>query len=140
MIPKALGIPGPCTVQRTHRLGRYNPDRKGARQVIVCYLNYADKNTSMQKFRTNRELCIEGHDLLLFSDYSQEVTKKRKEFTGLCAALHQKQIRFMLLYPATLIVTLPNGEQKTFTDPEETARHLDDPNQEDLTHMTPQAQ
>lgn len=72
-IPQVLGLTTKCMVERAHRLGGYNPDRKTPHQVTARYFNYADKNLIMQKFRNKRELQIEGHNLLLFADYLMEL-------------------------------------------------------------------
>lgn len=50
-LPQALGLATKCTVERAHRLGGFIPDSKTPWQVIVRYLNYADKNSILQKFR-----------------------------------------------------------------------------------------
>lgn len=57
--------------------------------------------------------------LLLFADYSAELSKKRKLFTPLCSVLHNKKVRFALAYPAILRVTTADGQQHSFDDPEE---------------------
>lgn len=56
---------------------------------------------------------------MVFADYSQEVSRKRKAFSPICVALHNKQVRYMLLYPALLSVQGPSGEKLTFTTPED---------------------
>lgn len=56
-------------------------------------------------------MVIEGHKLLLFADYSVEVSRKRKEFQPVCAELYKRGIRFTLAYPAVLRLQAPDGEQ-----------------------------
>lgn len=85
-IPKALGLKKQCDVERAHRLGNPQAERRGPRQVIVKHLNYMDK-TILQKFRTKRQLIIDNTDLLIFADYSAELTKRRKFFSRACTIL-----------------------------------------------------
>lgn len=76
-IPRTLGIKKQTDVERAHHLG-LNPQaiRRGPRQVILKYMNYTDKASILQTFRSKRSLQIEGTDLLIFADYSAELTKK----------------------------------------------------------------
>lgn len=80
-IPKALGIKKQCEVERAHCPGNPQAERRGLQQVIVKYLNYMDKTTILQKFRTQRQLLIDNADLLIFADYSADLTKRRKMFS-----------------------------------------------------------
>lgn len=79
-ISKVLGIDKECLVERAHRLGTPQHKRRGPRRVIVKYQNYGDKSLILQKFRSHRELQIEGQDLLIFADYSMGLSKKQKLF------------------------------------------------------------
>lgn len=123
-IPEQLGLRIPCTVERAHRMGQYSDTRAKPRHVIVKYLNYADKNAIMQKFRRTRSLVVDGAKLLLFADYSIEVMKQRKAFSSVCSTLHRTQTRFSLAYPAVLRVQTSEGEQLTFHTPEEAETYL----------------
>lgn len=110
-IPQAMGINKTIIVERAHRIGAPQNDTKGPRQIIARYLNFSDKNTIPQNFQTKRELIIERHNILLFSDYSAEVSKKRKIFSKICTILYQKKFKFTLAYPATLHMVAPDGKQ-----------------------------
>lgn len=123
-IPEALGLPGPCTVERAHRMGTFNSDRKSPRPIISIYLNYSDKAFILQKFRQSRSLQIDGIKILIFADYSIEVSKKRKAFQQICSELHQQQIKFTLAFPATLRLKAPNGDQLSFHDSSEAEAFL----------------
>lgn len=122
MIPPALGLKRNCTVERAHRLGPQNSDRNSPRPVLA---KYQDKSSILQQFRRAGQLDIEGNSLLVFADYSQEVSRKRKAFSPICAALPNKQIRFMLLYPAILNVHAPSGEKLTFTTPADAEKFVE---------------
>lgn len=84
--------------------------------MIAKYLNYNDKAAILQKFRANRELQIGGHDILIFADYSMDLSKRRKNFSKICTQLYQRQIKFSLAYPATLYISMPDGGQRIFYD------------------------
>ena len=123
-IPEALGLPGPCTVERAHRMGAFNSDRKSPRPIIAKYLNYADKTLILHSFRQARQLQIDGMKVLVFADYSIEVSKKRKAFQQVCTELFKQQIKFTLAFPAILRLRAPNGDQLTFQDPSEAEAFL----------------
>lgn len=129
----ALGMTSPCIVERPHRLGMLQPEKQGSRPAIAKYLNYAEKAQILQRFRSKGELIVGGHSILLFADYSPEVSRKRKAFGKVCSALFEQQIKFALLYPATLHVTTQNGKQLSFTDPLEAEAYLG--SREDAKHM-----
>lgn len=125
LIPKALGINRSCIVERAHRLGAPYKEGSRARPIIVKFLNYSDKAHILQQFRESRALVIEGHKLLLFADYSIELSKKRKSFQKMCTMLHEKRVKFTLAYPATLKIQLENGNQHVFQDPSEAEIFVD---------------
>lgn len=81
-IPEALGLCYPCVVELTHRIGPQQYQQSKPRPVIVHYLNYAEKHTLLQHYRKAKGLSIDGHKLLLFADYSVEVSKQRISFAS----------------------------------------------------------
>lgn len=103
--------------------------------MIARYLNFNDKNTVIQKFRTQRDLTIEGQSLLLFSDYSAEVSRKRKLFTPICATLFQNKIKFTLPFPAVLHLAAPDGRQYTFYTVEEIEPFMQDLTQKEYVQQ-----
>lgn len=123
-IPEALGIKERVQVERTHHIGPYSQERKTARATIAAYLNYADKTLILQRFRNKRPLVVEDNPLLIFADYSAEVSKRRKAFNKICTELVERQIKFSLLYPAKLTFMAPNGRQMTFLDHEEAEAYI----------------
>lgn len=128
-LPKALGLDGKHKVERAHRIGTL-PDQSNSpsrssnnptqrpRPVIMRYLDYCDKEAILRAYRARRgPLRIKGQVILLFADYSAQVAKLRREFSGLCSALYRCQIKFQLQYPATLRVAMPDGTSAVFSDP-----------------------
>lgn len=105
-------------MERAHRIGAQSEDRTRPRPVIARYLNYADCTDLLQAFRKSRSVEFEGQKILLFADYSAEVSRKRKDFQQVCNELYKKGIHFTLAYPAILRLQAPDGEQLTIHSPE----------------------
>lgn len=134
-IPSALDMEGPCKVERAHRVG---PERLDApsdksdrstrpRQVIAKFLDYSEKEALLRAYRRKQyPLKIEGHQILIFGDYSAEVVRKRKAFSKICTSLYMKKWKFQLQYPAVLRVTHPDGTTKSFQDHLEAESYLRD--------------
>lgn len=139
-IPEALGIKDRVWVERAHLIGPYLQERKTPRATIAAYLNYVDKSLILQRFRNKRPLVVEDNPLLIFADYSAEVSKRRKAFNKLCADLMQKQIKFLLLYPAKLMFMAPGGRQMTFIDHEEAETYLQQMEAEPVSVPSPRQQ
>lgn len=134
-IPSLLGITRNCIVERAHRLGTQHPDQKVPRQTIVKYLQYPDKAEILTNFKSKKRLTFEGHNLLLFADYSMEVTRKRKLFSPICTSLFEKNVRFSLAYPAILRFASKEGRQLIFKDPEEAKNYWDTLTEEDRQNL-----
>lgn len=116
-LPKALGVIRKIVVEIEHQIGAPQPDRRDPKQVI--------KQLLLQKFRNKSELIVKGHDALLFSDYSAEVSRKRKMFSKICSQLHLRKILFTLVYSAILHLAAPNRKQHSFLDPEDAEAFLE---------------
>ncbi|XP_075204527.1 uncharacterized protein LOC142310762 [Anomaloglossus baeobatrachus] len=129
-LPQALGIKAKFRVERAHRVGplrqkeankaegqNSNKFSPRARQVIVKYLDYKHKEEILKAFRDRkRPLQYQGNRLLIFGDYSADVSKRRKEFSKICTFLYNKKIKCQLLYPAILKVRNPNGSFAYYKD------------------------
>lgn len=123
-LPEALGLHRRCTVERAHRIGAPSNEQNRSRPIIAKYLNYADRPDILQSFRKSRSVLIEGHKLLIFADYSAEVSRKCKEFQPVCAELFKRNVSFTLAYPAVLCLQAPDGEQLKFQSPEKATAFL----------------
>lgn len=111
-ISNALGITTPCMMEKAHCLGTPSNDRCTPHPVIVCYLNYMDRVSILKSFCNSKLLQLNGNNLFMFTDYSQEVSRRRKAFQTICQALYQKGVKFTLAYPANLRLTDPSGDPK----------------------------
>lgn len=123
-IPALLGITDPCWVERAHRVGPQRTDHSKSRQVIIKYLKYQDKQEILSNIKSKKKLELDGHQLLLFADYSEEVTQQRKAFSDVCTKLYNAKTKFTLAYPAILKFSDKTGKQLTFLDPADAKRYL----------------
>lgn len=124
VIPQALGLKSPCTVERAHRLGPMQHSSPRPRSVIVRFLDFNDRQLILQSFRTQRQLLAGGYKLLLFADYSAALSKRRKQFSEICRHLVEKKLKFTLAYPATLRIVSMEGTIETFHNPSDAHRFL----------------
>lgn len=123
-IPEALGIAASCVVERAHCLRTPSNDHRSPHPVIVHFLNYTDRVAILRSFRNAKCLQVNSHKLLLFADYSQEVSRRCKDFQPICVALFQKGMKFTLAYPAILRFTDSAGKSKCFSQLEEATNYL----------------
>lgn len=114
-IPNTLAIDSRCTVERSHCLETPLNDRCTQRPVIVRYLNYIDRVNIFKSFQNSKSLQLDVQKLLNFTDYSQEVSCRRKASQPICQALYQNGVKFTLAYPANLRFTEPSGYPELFT-------------------------
>ncbi|XP_056420214.1 uncharacterized protein LOC130361355 [Hyla sarda] len=134
-LPKALGLPHKCRVERAHRIGKL-PDRNVAskagvdshpRQVIFKLLDYNDKVSILRAFRKRTTpLTFRNKKMLIFEDFSADVAKRRKAFSNVCTALYNAKRRFQLQYPATLKVHMPDGSFRSYQTPSAAEAELRD--------------
>lgn len=88
-IPEALSMKQACMAKEAHRLGAPLVDQTTPRPMIMKYLNCVDKLAILLHLRHARSLAIDSHNILLFTDYSQEMSQRRKVFQQVCASLFQ---------------------------------------------------
>lgn len=103
---------GPLITERAHRLGQKREGPSRPRVVMVRFLNFVQKEIVLRAARAKRNQSSGGQKLLIFQDYSTQVSLRRKEFPGVCAALINRGARFALMYPARL--RLEHGRKQHF--------------------------
>lgn len=108
-IRSALGITTSCMVERAHSIGTPN-DRHTPDPVIVRNLNYTNRVNILRSFRNSKSFQLDSHKLL-FADYSQEVSRRRKAFHPIFKALFQKGVKFTLAYQLPCILQTPQEIQ-----------------------------
>lgn len=112
-------------MERAHCIGPQQDQQPKPRLVIVRYLNYANKHILLQHYCRARGLSADCHKLLLFTDYSVEVSKQRKSFAPICSQLHQHNLKFSLAYPAVLRLHSPQGDKMSFTSSADAQQYVE---------------
>ncbi|XP_053568803.1 olfactory receptor 1361-like [Bombina bombina] len=143
-IPELLGLnpeENIFTTERVHRMGRERDhstttDRR-PRPVMAKFLNFQGKSEILRAYRKQQNLYHQGAKILLFQDFSTEVSLKRKQFSPICSRLVAEKRFFSLLYPARL--RIKSGMDFLFFDSPEAALSFVitrvGMNQSDITHF-----
>lgn len=94
--------------------------------TVPCFVREGTEETILRSFKSHRNgMTLRGHKILLFGDFSAEVTQKRRSFSAVCSLLFRRQIRFALLYPAVLKVFHKEDPPTIYHSPEEAMAALD---------------
>ena len=124
-IPEALGemnFTGPLLIERAHRVGRINSkdgnEQTAARPrvVVMKFLNYADKVRVRKAARSKGRILVDDKNVMFFPDVSVDLLKRRKVFDSAkkeLASLSNRDLRYGIIHPATLLVTI-KGRRHTF--------------------------
>lgn len=112
-LPELLHIKELCAnmvVERAHRLGPLRSTQEGRPRVVIFKsLSFVHKEAIWAASRKCKDIRWNGARLLIFQDYSSEVTRARKEFAVICSRLIAEGRKFALLYPARLRLFLGSG-------------------------------
>lgn len=108
-------------LERAHRSLAPKPSQ-GSRPFIIRFHKYTTKELVLQWAKKNRNISYQGHPVRIFEDFSATLAKKRASFNKVKSQLYKDGIRFGLLYPARLRVTV-NGLTRIFDTAEE-AEHF----------------
>lgn len=120
---KTLGmdIPdGPEMLDQAHRLAS-RPDlspNAPPRPMIVRVHHLRVKQHIRQLAREKGPLSFRGQPVDIFPDFTTEVASRRASFNNIKQKLRAANIRYGLLFPARLRITL-NGGRYSFTAPED---------------------
>ncbi|KAI4785292.1 hypothetical protein KUCAC02_037854 [Chaenocephalus aceratus] len=122
LFKKMVGDPQLDTLEldRAHRCLAPKPPQ-GSRPLIVHFHKYAQKERVLLWARKSRDVSYQGHPIRIFEDFSATLSKKRAAFNKVKSQLYKEGIRFGLLYPARLRVTI-NGQTRIFDSAEEAER------------------
>lgn len=89
------------------------------RPFIVCVNQFQMRNDILRIARELSSLHYNGKRVFIFPDFTAAVAKKRAAFATVKKALHScPGVKFGLIFPAILRVTLSNGQLRTFEDPD----------------------
>ena len=118
MLPTAALSPL-FVIERAHRaLIQKPPAGAPPRSIITKILNYRDRDAILQAVRLNGDPKYENHVIHIFPDYTQKVQQLRQSYTGVKQKLRERNVKYMLLYPAKLKI-IHNGKTHFFETPEE---------------------
>ena len=119
LLKEALALDYTPTLDRVHRSLQPRPkDGDAPRPIIIKFHYFQEKVDILRKAMGAGPITHKGKRFYIYPDYSAAVRKKRAAFIegrGLlrrCAGM-----KYGLLYPATLKITSPAGEQGSFDDP-----------------------
>lgn len=111
-------LSGPPVLDRAHRSLQPRPDPdKPPRPVIVRFHRYIEKETVLNWAKSNKDSSYQGHKIKIYEDFSTGIAKRRAAFNPVKSLFYKKKVRFGMLYPARLRVTLNNREH-VFNTPE----------------------
>uniref|UniRef100_A0A3B1JM17 L1 transposable element RRM domain-containing protein n=1 Tax=Astyanax mexicanus TaxID=7994 RepID=A0A3B1JM17_ASTMX len=122
MIPLLLGCENFSTmpvIERAHRTPIFGSNARSApRPILVKFLHFQDKVKILRLARAKEVLTYSGTRIHIYPDFSAGLVKKRREFDAVKKILRAADIKYSLLYPCTLRVTV-DGKPKLFRCPEE---------------------
>ena len=107
-------------LDRCHRSLRAKPkDSEPPRPLIMKVHYFQTRNLILRQARECSPLMYKDVKLSIFPDFTQAVRKKRALFAKVKKELHScPGVKFGLMYPAVLRITLPSGQTRKFEDPE----------------------
>ena len=106
-------------LDRAHRSLREKPGKdKPPRPFIIRLHYYQDRDRILRRAGEAFPLSYQEKRVSIFPDYTTAVAKKRAQFGDAKRLLrHIKGVKFRLLFPALLKITLPDGALHKFEDP-----------------------
>lgn len=119
LLKEALALDYTPTLDRAHRSLQPRPKVGDApRPIIVKFHYFQEKVDVLRKAMGAGPIAHKGKRFYIYPDYSAAVRKKRAAFTEVRGLLRRcTGVKYGLLYPATLKITTPAGEQVSFDDP-----------------------
>uniref|UniRef100_A0A087YRW2 L1 transposable element RRM domain-containing protein n=1 Tax=Poecilia formosa TaxID=48698 RepID=A0A087YRW2_POEFO len=119
LLQDLLGLDAKPALDQAHRTLRARPaEGQPPRPFVVRVTLLQERNEILRRARESYPLLYKGKRVFIFPDYSTSVAKKRASFTKVKKELHScPGIKFGLLFPAILRITLPNGQIRKFEDP-----------------------
>ncbi|CAI5689230.1 unnamed protein product [Oreochromis niloticus] len=119
LLKEALALDYTPTLDRAHRSLQPRPkDGDAPRPIIVKFHYFQEKVDVLRKAMGAGPITHNGKRFYIYPDYSAAVRKKRAAFTEVRGLLRRcTGVKYGLLYPATLKITAPAGEQMSFDDP-----------------------
>lgn len=114
VIPRMRNIDfqGDLEIERAHRtLARRRPDDQPPRPILACYLRFQDRERIAEAARKMGKVHWDEHHIMVFPDYSKLVTEKRAAFNQCKCLLHERRVKFSVMYPAVLSLKRADGRR-----------------------------
>lgn len=123
LLQEVLKLNEPPLLDRAHRLSRAKPkDGAPPRPFIIRVHYFHVRNEILRRAGDASQaapLLYRGKRIFVFPDYTAAVSRKRAAFQPVKRLLHScPGVKFGLLFPATLKITLPGGTSHSFEDSE----------------------
>lgn len=111
-------------VDRHHRSLRPRPDPgEPPRPYIVRMLRWSDRQLILGAAAKKKKLAWNGKSFRVFQDLPADIQQRRAEYGDIKKKLRGAGVRYGLLFPARLIVTV-DDEQHIYTTPDEALKDL----------------
>lgn len=126
VIPQMLNIDfqGVLEIDRAHRsLARRGPDGQPPRSIIARFLRFQDRERIAGAARKMGKVQWNEHRIMVFPDFSKLVADKRAAFNQCKRLLHERQIKFSVMYPAVLSLRVAEGKRE-FTDSKQALKFI----------------
>ena len=119
LLQDILGLDDKPMLDRAHRTLRTKPkDGEPPRPLVMRVNLFQVRNQILRRAGEASPLSYMGRRISIFPDFTPAVAKKRAAFATVKKELHScPNVKFGLLYPATLRITLPGGQTHRFEDP-----------------------
>lgn len=123
MLGETLELEKAPLLDRAHRALRnveQGEEASSPRTFILRCHYFQEKKAILDKVGGKLLRTTDGDDIRIFPDYSYEVSKRRAKFNDVKKMLRDAKIdklRFGVMYPAELKITLPDGTVEKFIDP-----------------------
>ncbi|CAM4608285.1 unnamed protein product [Leuciscus chuanchicus] len=99
------------------------PEHDRPRALVIRLLRSSDTEKILAAARQLKKLEYGNSTIMVFRDVSTALYKRRKAFTDLKKLLQRCDIKYSLLYPATLRIDLSGG-RRSFTSPKSAETYL----------------
>lgn len=123
-LPKILKVNMCFEIERCHRTLQPRPaEHDRPRALVIRLLRSSDTEKILAAAREQKKLEYGNSTIMIFRDVSTALYKRRKAFIDLKKLLRRCNIKYSLLYPATLRIDLPGGH-RSFTSPKSAETYL----------------
>lgn len=126
LLQDALGLDYTPTLDRAHRSLMPKPKQGDPpRPIVVKFHYFQEKMDVLRRASSRRPVQHNNKPIYIYPDYTAAVRKRWAAFKEARELLsHCPNTRFGLLFPATLKITGPNGEQRSFDNPAEAKQYI----------------